>query len=316
MKGLVIKSTGSWYMVKAIDQDKIYSCRIIGKFRLDGQKLTNPVAVGDIVEFEVEKVEEETARITKVYERKNYLARKSPKKQHHIHLIASNLDQAFIVTTIVQPNLKLGFIDRFLMMAEPYDIPISILLNKADIYSEEDHEVFQGLKAVYENLGYPVHLVSAIENEGVEDLKALLKGKTTLFSGHSGVGKSTLINALDPSKEIKTTELSDFSGKGQHTTTFAEMMEFEFGAKIIDTPGIKSLAFNNMNEEEIGHGFREIFRFSQDCKFNDCMHKDEPKCAVKDAVVSGEIIDFRYENYLKILEETEDQNYWEINRDL
>lgn len=316
MKGLVIKSTGSWYMVKAIDEGKIYACRIVGKFRLDGQKLTNPVAVGDIVEFTIEKVEEESGSITKVYERRNYLARKSPRKQHHLHLIASNLDQAFIVTTIVQPNLKLGFIDRFLLMAEPYDIPISILLNKSDVYDEEDLEIYEGLKAVYSALGYPVYLVSALKNEGVQELKAMLKGKTTLISGHSGVGKSTLINALDPNKEIRTTELSDFSGKGQHTTTFAEMMDFDFGARIIDTPGIKSLAFNNMNEEEVGHGFREIFQYSKDCKFNNCSHKNEPKCAVKAAVASGEIMDFRYENYLKILEETEGQNYWEINRDL
>ena len=314
-KGTVIKSTGSWYQVR-LEDGKVINSRILGKFRLDGKKLTNPVAVGDEVNLELDSTDE-TGAIKKILPRRNYVVRQSPRRKHDLHLLASNIDQAVVIMTIVNPMLKQGFIDRFLLMTEPYDIPTIIIFNKADIYSEKDLAVFEYLKDIYEKIGYQVMLTSALEEEGKEDFKALLKDKITLISGQSGVGKSTLVNSVQPNLELKTQELSDYSGKGQHTTTFAEMHQLDFGGAIIDTPGIKTLSFNNLEPMDVAHNFREFFEHSEDCKFGgNCLHRNEPGCAVKEALEEGEISELRYMNYLTILEEVEEQNYWERRKEM
>ncbi len=313
-KGVVIKSTGSWYHVLLPDGESL-QCRIIGKFRLNGLKLTNPVAVGDEVKL-VREGEEGTGLIKQILTRRNYVVRQSPSNKHHLHLLASNIDQAMLVVTIVQPKLKQGFIDRFLLMTEPHDLPTIIVFNKADVYEEEEMYIFEVLKEIYEKIGYRVQLVSATEGDGVDQLTALLGGKITLISGQSGVGKSTLINKIQPDKMLKTAELSDYSGKGQHTTTFAEMYPLKGGGSIIDTPGIKSLAFNNLEPMDVAHNFREFFKYSSACKFSDCTHRDEPKCAVKAAMEAGELSELRYFNYIQILDEIEEQNYWERHKEM
>lgn len=309
-EGVVIKTTGSWYSVRTLDGE-IVQCRMKGKFRLEGKSLTNPVAVGDIVWV---SIKDGDVMIREIGPRKNYVIRQSPRKKHNLHLIASNVDQAVVMVTINYPKLKQGFIDRFLLMTEPHDIPARIIINKADLYDEEDIDVYLALKGIYEKIGYPVHLVSSIENTGLDEIREILKDKTTLIGGQSGVGKSTLINALQPELDLKTVELSGHTGKGQHTTTFAEMYPLDFGGFIIDIPGIKTLSFNNLEPMDVAHNFREFFLISDQCKFPDCSHRNEPECAVKDAVASGEIFKLRYMNYLKILEEIEDQNYWERHR--
>lgn len=314
IQGVVTKSTGSWYKVKT-DQG-VYQCRVKGKFRLEGLKLTNPVAVGDQVKIEIEAVEEETATIKEILPRENYVVRQSPRKKHFVHLIASNVDQAVLVVTIVEPMLKQGFIDRFLLMTEPYSIPVTIVFNKCDLYSEDNIDLYHYLKEIYEDIGYNVMLCSAAKGDGLPELREILKDKVSLISGQSGVGKSTLVTALDDSLEIDTQELSDYSGKGQHTTTFAEMHELQFGGQIIDTPGIKTLGFNHLEVMDIAHNFREFFAISHECKFNDCTHQQEPKCAVKQAIEEGRISEMRYFNYVQLIEEVEDQNYWELNTDI
>ncbi|MFZ4542826.1 MAG: ribosome small subunit-dependent GTPase A [Saprospiraceae bacterium] len=311
--GIVIKSTGSWYMVRT-PEGEILECRIVGKFRLNGMNLTNPVAVGDVVEYSPEGNKQ--GQIKKILQRRNYVARQSPRQKHHLHLLASNVDQAVIITTIVEPNLKQGFIDRFLMMTEPYEIPTAIIFNKVDIYDEYALNLLEIMKEIYEKIGYQVLATSALGRIGIEDFKNLLKDKTTLIGGQSGVGKSSLVNALQPGMELRTGDISDYSGKGQHTTTFAEMHPLNFGGYIIDTPGIKTLAFNNMDPKHITQNFRELFEASSNCRFSNCTHRNEPGCAVKEAIETGEISELRYINYLQILEEVEDQNYWERHTDL
>ncbi len=291
---------------------QVIDCRIVGKFRLNGVPLTNPIAVGDQVKVLPES--EGQGLIKEILPRTNYVVRQSPRQKHNLHLLASNVDQAVVIVTIVNPNLKQGFIDRFLLMTEPYNIPTIVVFNKFDLYDEEDLEIFEGLKIIYGEIGYDIRLVSAVSGEGIEALRELLKDKTTLFSGQSGVGKSTLINAIQPKLELRTAELSDYSGKGQHTTTFAEMFPLDFGGYIIDTPGIKTLAFNNLSPLDVAHNFREFFEKSDECKFGgQCLHRTEPKCAVKAAIEAGEISELRYMNYLAILDDIENQNYWEIH---
>jgi ribosome biogenesis GTPase len=310
-KGTVIRSTGSWYEVERED-GSIVSCRIAGKLRLGDLKLTNPIGVGDRVGFEME--DSGSGFIKKVEPRKNYVIRQSPRKKHQLHLLAANIDQAMLVVTIAQPQLKQGFIDRFLLMTEPYEIPVIIVFNKKDVYSEETLETYDALKHLYEGIGYKVLLVSAEKDENVEEIKALLKDKVTLVSGQSGVGKSTLINRIQPGLELKTDDISDYTGKGQHTTTFAEMFSLDFGGKIIDTPGIKTLSFNHLEVMDVAHNFREFFALSSSCKFANCTHLNEPGCAVKAGLETGEIHPWRYANYLQLVEEVEDQNYWERHK--
>ncbi len=313
IQGLIIRSTGSWYEVKN-PEGKIIHCRMPGKFRLNGKKLTNPVAVGDNVLFVIED-KQETGIIKEIVDRKNYVIRQSPRKKHFLHILAANIDQALLIVTVAHPKLKQGFIDRFLLMTEPYDIPVHIFFNKGDVYTDEDLLMFQDLKEMYERIGYRCYLVSALEEKGIETLLKVLQGKTTLFSGQSGVGKSSLINCVNPDIELKTKDISVFTGKGQHTTTFAEMFELDSETRIIDTPGIKTLSFNHLEPLDVAHNFKEFFVASVKCKYDNCLHRNEPKCAVKDGLDDEEFSTARYNSYLQILEEIEDQNYWERHSD-
>jgi ribosome biogenesis GTPase len=315
IKGFVIKSTGSWYNVR-LEDGSIIKSRIAGKIKLDGLKLTNPIAVGDEVSLEMEDSDEIRGVIKAISLRKNYVVRQSPRKKHQLHFLASNVDQALLIVTIKEPNLKIGFIDRFLIMTEPYSIPVTIVFNKCDIYDSRDLEIYEELKAVYTKIGHHVIKTSSVSKEGLADLQLILKDKTTLVAGQSGVGKSTLVNAVEPTLDLRTEEISDFSGKGQHTTTFAEMYDLSFGGHIIDTPGIKTLAFSHLEVMDIAHNFREFFALSDQCKFANCTHRNEPKCAVKAALETGEISLLRYQNYLGLIEEVEDQNYWERHSDV
>ncbi|MEM9545637.1 MAG: ribosome small subunit-dependent GTPase A [Bacteroidota bacterium] len=314
-EGIVIKSTGSWYDVR-LENGEVVACRIKGKFRLGKLKLTNPVAVGDQVVINIESEEETVGTIREIKPRKNYVLRQSPRKKHFLHIIASNIDQAIVIVSMRQPKVKVGFIDRFLLMTEPYNIPVTIVFNKIDLHEEEDLPFLEYLRVVYENIGYKTILTSTINGEGLDELKEQLMGQLSLVAGQSGVGKSTLINSLAPGLELRTQEISDYSGKGQHTTTFAEIFELPFGGQIIDTPGIKTLGFNYLEVMDVAHNFREFFELSKDCKFGDCTHRNEPNCAVKKALEKEEISPIRYENYLAILDEIEDQNYWEIQKDV
>lgn len=312
IKGIVIKSTGNWYQVKS--NDDVLQCRIVGKFRLNDKVLTNPVAVGDEVEIELEGDHEGLIKI--ILPRKNYITRQSPRQKHHLHLLASNVDQAIVVATLVQPMLKQGFIDRFLLMTEPHDIPCMIVFNKSDLYGKEELELFEEYKSIYEVIGHRVLKVSALQGEGIGELKAWLKDNITFIGGQSGVGKSTLINAIQPNLDLRTTEISDYSGKGTHTTTFAEMHILDGGGMIIDTPGIKTLSFNNLELMDVAHNFKEFFELAKQCKYSDCLHRNEPGCAVKKAVELNAIHSIRYENYLSILADIEDQNFWERHREM
>jgi ribosome biogenesis GTPase / thiamine phosphate phosphatase len=314
MTGVVIKSTGSWYNVR-IPNGEIIKSRIAGKIKLDGLKLTNPIAVGDEVTLEMED-SDEISVIKAISPRKNYIVRQSPRKKHQLHFLASNVDQVLIIVTMREPNLKVGFIDRFLIMTEPYSIPAIIVFNKSDIYTDDDLVYYNELNAIYTKIGHRVIKASSVTRDGLKEIKALLKDKITLIAGQSGVGKSTLVNAVEPSLHLRTEEISDFSGKGQHTTTFAEMFDLSFGGKIIDTPGIKTLAFSHLEVMDIAHNFKEFFAIADQCKFANCTHRNEPKCAIKVAVESGEISHIRYQNYLGLLEEVEDQNYWERHSDV
>ncbi len=314
--GLVTKSTGSWYEVE-LDDGEVWSCRAKGKFRLAGLRTTNPIAVGDfVIVKEDEEGDERTGTVAELLPRRNYVLRQSPRRLHEVHILASNVDLAILVTTVVEPMLKQGLIDRFLLSTEPYDIPTAILFNKADLYDEAAMEIYEVLAEVYRDIGYEVLLLSATEGTGAEGLKDLLRGKTTLISGQSGVGKSSLLNAVEPGLGARVGELSNQSGKGVHTTTFAQMHTLSFGGRLIDTPGIKLLGFNHLQPKDVATNFREFFVLSQNCRFNNCLHREEPGCAIKAAVDAGEASELRYINYLTILQEVENQNYWEIHDDL
>ena len=313
-QGTVIKSTGSWYQVRLADRDDTVSCRITGKHRLGNYRLTNPVAVGDEVKISLEN--DGTGLIREILPRRNYVVRQSPRKKHQVHFLAANIDQAILIVTVIEPSLKTGFIDRYLLMTEPYDIPTVIVFNKADLYGPKEEERLLEVAAVYAPIGYRVMSCSATTGDGLPALREVLHGKRSLVSGQSGVGKSTLINALEPTLELATTVLSDFTGKGQHTTTFAEMFPLVGGGEIIDTPGIKTLSFNHLTVQDVSHNFREIFAIGQDCRFGDCTHRDEPGCAVKEAVIEDQISEVRYLSYITILDEIEGQNYWELRDDV
>ena len=308
MTGLVYKSTGSWYTVKSEAGD-FMECRIKGKFRIKGIKSTNPIAVGDIVDYEIdENSDVSTGTITNIHERKNYIVRKSVNLSHQMHIIASNIDRVFLLITVNNPPTTFNFIDRFLVTAEAYRIETILVFNKIDTFNDAilNEQLF--MQYVYEKIGYPCLRVSSTEMKGIEELKALMIGKVSMFSGHSGVGKSTLVNALEPSLHLKTKTISEASKQGQHTTTFAEMYDLSFNAKIIDTPGIKGFGIVDMEKEEVSGYFPEFFKIKDQCKFNNCLHKEEPNCAIKSALEKDEIAWSRYNSYLKILE-GDDENY-------
>lgn len=305
-KGLVIKNTGSWYLVKTNDGKQI-ECKIKGNFRLKGIRSTNPIAVGDWVQIAVNT--EGTAFITEIEDRKNYIIRRSSNLSKQSHIIAANLDQCMLVVTVNYPETSTTFIDRFLASAEAYRIPVRLIFNKTDLYSEEEQRYLDALVNLYTHIGYPCYRISALNETGVEEIKRDLQGKVTLFSGHSGVGKSTLINAILPDLNVKTGAISAAHNKGMHTTTFSEMFPVEGEGYIIDTPGIKGFGTFDMEDEEVGHYFKEIFEFSANCKYGNCTHRHEPGCAVREAVENHYISESRYASYLNILEDKEEGKY-------
>lgn len=302
-KGIVIRSTGSWYDVREEDGN-ITTCKFKGKFKIAGIKSTNPIAVGDHVSF-ILMSEENTGLIQKLEERDNYIIRKSTKLSKQTHIIASNIDFAFLVITLHHPRTSTGFIDRFLVTAEAYHIKAVLVFNKADLFSEEDQKQILDLIEIYEKIGYQCLQTSTMSGQGIDSLKALMKDKTSLFSGHSGVGKSALVNAIEPGLQLKTGAISKVHQKGKHTTTFAEMHPLHFGGYIIDTPGIKEFGMVDMEKETLSGYFPEMKNRLQLCKFNNCLHLNEPQCAIINAVENGEIAQSRYINYLAILEDEE-----------
>ena len=305
MKGRVLKSTGSWYTVKT--EKGLVNARLRGKFKQDDLKLTNPISVGDYVELEQE-ADQPSSVITDIFPRENYIIRKSTRKNHFSHIIASNIDQAFLIITLKNPRTSLGFIDRFLVSTESFRIPTSILVNKMDMdYKDKDMEYLEDIKDIYVPLGYPVYEISALNSTVLqEQFLPLLKGKTTLLSGHSGVGKSTLLNKIVPEAVQATKEIPKFSAKGVHTTTFAEMFEIEDGGYLIDTPGIKEFGILEIDEFELSHYFPEFRKYLGQCRYNNCQHLNEPGCGVRQKLEDGYIHPYRYDSYVKILTEEDD----------
>lgn len=307
MQALVYKSTGSWYTVKN-EQGETFNVRIKGKFKIDNITSTNPVAVGDLVELEHEG-DEESIVITAIHGRRNYINRVSPHNKNQHHIVASNLDQSLLFATLKDPKTSLGFIDRFLVISEAYHVPAIIVFNKSDLFGKKESEKFELVREIYEPIGYRIMLMSIDKLQGVEEVKDLLKDKTTLLSGHSGVGKSSFINYIFPELSLKTQDVSGWSGKGLHTTTFAEMFDLPFGGKIIDTPGIREMGLVDISRQELAHYFPEMRAVMNDCQFNNCMHLEEPGCAVKAAIHKGTIHAERYISYLNILDTISEKNY-------
>ncbi|MBP6431514.1 MAG: ribosome small subunit-dependent GTPase A [Ferruginibacter sp.] len=313
MKATVYKSTGSWYVVKN-DDGQQFNARILGKFKIDGLTSTNPIAVGDKVEIEMENELESSVTITQIHQRENYITRVSPANKHQHHIIASNLSQSLLFATLKDPKTSQGFIDRFLISSESFHIPTIIVFNKADLYKKKEEERFEELKNMYEKIGYTVKKISVEKDEGVSELIELLQNKTTLISGHSGVGKSSFLNKIFPLKNLKTKDVSGWSGKGMHTTTFAEMYDLPLdvvqgGGKIIDTPGIRELGLVDIPKQELSHYFPEMKALINDCQFNNCMHTEEPNCAVKNAVNTNQVHPERYISYRNILDSIDDKKY-------
>ena len=303
MRGLVYKSTGSWYSVKTPSNEQ-FDCRIKGKFRLDGIKSTNPIAVGDYVDFELEKNSDViTGVINNICERKNYVLRKSVNLSKQTHILASNIDVVFLIITISSPVTSTNFIDRFLLTSNAYSINTILLFNKIDLLNEMEKKVLKKLIDIYTNIGYECYEISAINQYNIDKVQSLMKNKVSMFGGHSGVGKSTLINSLQPNLNLRTNNISVQHSQGQHTTTNAELYDLDFGAKIIDTPGIRGFGIVDFKKSDIKNYFPEFYKLVNQCKFNDCMHVNEPKCIVKQFVEEGKIANSRYENYLQILED-------------
>jgi ribosome biogenesis GTPase / thiamine phosphate phosphatase len=302
-KALVLKSTGSLYTVRTAEGD-ILDCKIKGSFRLKGIKNTNPLAVGDWVEIELQP-NSTTAFITTIHQRKNYIIRRSSNLSKQAHIIAANIDQALLMVTLVYPETYVQFIDRFLASSEAYNIPAKLIFNKTDLYTPETLQKMDYLQEVYTAIGYPCFSISVKENQGIEAVRKLLKDKVSVISGNSGVGKSSLINCLDNSLNLRTSEISDYHEKGKHTTTFTELFELNSGGYIIDTPGIKGFGLVDMNRNEIFHFFPEMFKISAQCQFYNCTHTHEPGCAVKASVENGSIAGFRYDSYLGLFFEDE-----------
>ena len=303
MRGLVYKSTGSWYSVKTPSNEQ-FDCRIKGKFRLDGIKSTNPIAVGDYVDFELEKNSDViTGIINNICERKNYVLRKSVNLSKQTHILASNIDVVFLIITISNPVTSTNFIDRFLLTSNAYSINTILLFNKIDLLDEMEKKVLKKLVNIYTNIGYECYEISAKNQYNIDKVQSLMKDKVSMFGGHSGVGKSTLINSLQPNLNLRTNNISVQHSQGQHTTTNAELYDLDFGAKIIDTPGIRGFGIVDFKKSDIKNYFPEFYKLVNQCKFNDCMHVNEPKCIVKQFVEEGKIANSRYENYLQILED-------------
>lgn len=307
MQATVYRSTGSWYILKNAAGEMV-NARIKGKLKIEGITSTNPVAVGDIVEID-EDAEQHNLVISKVYDRRNYITRVSPHNKNQHHIIAANLDQSLLFATLKDPKTSFGFIDRFLVTSEAYGVPAIIVFNKADLYGEKEIAKFERAREIYEPIGYKLLLTSVEKGYGLDDVKNILKDRTTLLSGHSGVGKSSFINYIFPELDLKTLEVSDWSGKGMHTTTFAEMFDLAFGGRIIDTPGIRELGLVDIKQEELAQYFPEMRAVMGNCKFNNCVHLNEPGCAVKEAVNDESISEERYVSYLTIKEKIEEKTY-------
>ncbi len=307
MKGTVYKSTGSWYSVKD-ETGHFWNARMKGVMKMDDITSTNPVAVGDLVEIEEEGAEG-AAMIKTIFDRNNYINRQSPRFKHQHHIVAANLDQSLLVATLKVPRTSQGFMDRFLVASEMYHVKPLIVFNKSDLYGKKEMEQYEQFRSMYDAVGYPVRLISVEKKEGIEELKTLLKDKTTLISGHSGVGKSSLLNLIFPDIQLKTQDVSGWSGKGQHTTTFAEMYDLPGGGRVIDTPGMREFGLVDISKQELSHYFPEMRDRLKDCQFNNCVHMNEPSCAIKEAVVKGEIHEDRYISYLGILDSIEEQSY-------
>ncbi len=308
MKAIVYKSTGSWYTLKD-EAGRFWNGRMKGVMKLDDITSTNPVAVGDWVEADIENDDSNTAIINEIHDRNNYINRQSPRHKHQHHIVAANLDQSLLIATLREPRTSQGFIDRFLVACEMYHVAAVIVFNKSDLYKAKDMEKYEEWKAMYEAIGYKVILVSAEKNEGLDQFGQVLKDKTTLLSGHSGVGKSSLLNTMFPGMNRKTQDVSGWSGKGQHTTTFAEMFDLSFGGRIIDTPGMREFGLVDISKAELSHYFPEMRDRLNDCQFNNCLHMNEPGCAIKEAVVNGHIHEDRYISYCGILDSIEEKSY-------
>src|SRR5688500_16488557 len=308
MKAIVYRSTGSWYNIKT-ETGKAMSARIKGVFKIDGITSTNPIAVGDEVVVEIESESANTAMITEILPRRNYINRQSPSHKMQHHIVAANLDQSLLFATLKDPKTSQGFIDRFLVTCEAYHVPAIVVFNKADLYKHKEQEKYAALKEMYAAIGYRTVLMSVKTNEGVDEVKDALQGRTTLMSGHSGVGKSSFINSIFPELQLKTQDVSGWSGKGVHTTTFAEMFDLPFGGKIIDTPGMREFGIVSISKQEVSHYFREMKVLIGECQFNNCLHMDEPGCAIKKALDEGRIDIERYISYCNIVDSIEDKSY-------
>jgi len=311
-QGIVTKSTGKWCQVLSQD-NTTYNCTIQGKFRIKGLRSTNPVAVGDRVGFQLEEDQEgviSNGVIVEIEDRKNYIVRKSVNLSKQLHIIASNIDMCFLLITLKAPVTSTGFIDRFLISAEAFKVPVTILINKMDLHTEADDDYLDHIIQGYQNAGYEVRCISVNNNQGLDELKLIMQNNINMISGHSGVGKTSLLNAIEPDLELRTMEVSDVHSKGQHTTTFAEMYPLETGGFLIDTPGIKGFGLVDIDKDDLGHYFKDFFELLPACKFHNCRHLSEPKCAVKEAAKNGTIAPFRYNNYLNIYNSmAEDQTY-------